>query len=129
MMESEDMTLQDILVESFMDKSVTSMQVDTPIHVKTKTNANEMVVRTNDQFREVVRETMNEMMTENRQTFNNHTQNIRRQKHTKRELMVYGIEEKQIENQNERKEKEKSTVTRVLKAMDKDWEGQGLMSL
>ena len=74
-----------------------------------------------------MKETVKTMITDNKQTANNHTWRAKTPRHTKTQLVIFGIEEKDITDRTERKDIETKDIQRILKATDNDWDNLGLV--
>ena len=128
--EKEDTTARDELVAKMLEveEKATKRTAEgaTPNHDMTNQTFAEVVNRTHKQLKEEMKETFKELIIESNQFTNNHARNVRAPRHTKTELVIFGMEEKIIPNRDERKCKETETIHEILKAIDKDWDSTGL---
>ena len=128
--EKEDITARDELMAKMLaaEEKATQRTAEgtIPNHDITNQTFAEVAQRTHEQFKEKMKETVKELITESNQFTNNHARNTRAPRHTKTELVIFGMEEKVIPNRDERKCKETEEIHEILKAIDKDWDSTGL---
>ena len=97
-----------------------------PRHEVTNQTSSVNIKKTHEQLRQGMKETGRNMSNEN-QFANNHTGRARTPRHSKTQLVVFGIEEKNIADRAERKERETKEIKKILKLADKDWNSVGLI--
>ena len=97
-----------------------------PRHEVTNQTSSVNIKKTHEQLRQGMKETGRNMSNEN-QFANNHTGRARTPRHSKTQLVVFGIEEKNIANRAGRKERETKEIKKILKLADKDWNSVGLI--
>ena len=97
-----------------------------PNHKETNQTFTEETRKTHE-LRDEMKETVEDMMAENKQTANNNTWRAKTLRHTKTQLVVFGMEEKDIADRTERKDIETKEIHKILKSTDKDWDNAGLV--
>ena len=127
---NKDMTARDEIYAKMIEVEEKTTKMATegtiPNQDTAKQTFAEVVKTAHKQIKEEMKETFKEMIIESKQSISNHARNVRAPRHTKTELVIFGIEERNIIDRTERINKQTEEIQKILKTIDKDWDNQGL---